>query len=187
MEEKQYRCFELIGDSRTEFFSEFQGKIWPDYVNRLKELLEHCGTTEYSQFRHPLMPSRIAGVRNEGQQIPGLKPDKDHPELLVPDRRTKAGRELDEWMKSVREPAPDGLIRKLGLKDVYSEGYKYYSYGMHQIRDRVFIAIRLVPEVEKYEPHADLIEIKYWEYLRIKDEYEAEEKAKQKESEAATL
>jgi hypothetical protein len=159
------RYFKLTGSLET-IAKTWRETEWVDYLARLKTFCEKNGTNDFM-----LQNGRIVAVKDVGQTIPGAKPSKQSEGYLEPNRRTKAGKAFSGEMCALQAPRCRPLFKVIAPDECWIVGGYLVYASLHVYGNTLITSIPR--DIEGgYEPHPEMIEMKEWEFLKLKDDYQ---------------
>ena len=136
--------------------------------SRLKEFLKTYGVKEY--MRCGRVVSGI--IWPKGKEIPdGWRLDRRDRSrrVIVPNKRSRTGREAAEEMAQLKQPNPRALFAACGVEKYYfAPPFMYYSI-VGVIRGRYFLKVGATPETRKIK-HPALKPVKTWEMMKLEEE-----------------
>jgi len=136
--------------------------------SRLKEFLKTYGVKEYMRCGRV-----VSGlIWPKGKEIPdGWRLDRRDRSrrVIVPNKRSRTGREAAEEMAQLANPLPKALFAECGVQDAYFAMPYVYRSVVGVIRGRYFLKVGATPETRKIK-HPALKPIKNWEMTKLEEE-----------------
>lgn len=140
--------------------------VWSEHCAELKRFFDEFGTNEFMRRGRDYI-----AVLDVGIDIPGSRPSKKFPGFLEPNARTEAGKYFQSRLQALKVPTCDPLWKVIASDAPWFVREYIVSPGMTTFGEIFAVS---VPAEISYTPHEEMIEIKEWEFLKLKDEYENE-------------
>ena len=164
--DNQYLYFE-IGDALMPLIQEHIRDV-KDAKARLKAFLESYGIQEYMRCGRA-----VTGlIWPEGKHIPdGWRLDRSERSrrVIVPNKRSRSGREAAEEMAQLKQPNPRALFAECGVQDDYFALPYVYRSVVGVIRGRYFLKVGDTPDTREIK-HPALKPVKGWAMLKLEEE-----------------
>jgi hypothetical protein len=160
----KYRYFRLHG-GLLELGKEFFEGPFTENKRQIKEFCEEIGTADL------LVAQRFGDtpVVAFAKELPGTKPYKGHPGYFCPRLSTKEGKQLQKRMDKLSQPKPDKLFRVIKLEPFIFCGSQWFSPGFWYYPEQTLVLVKIMSNFN-YTPHAEMEELKEWEFLKLQDE-----------------
>lgn len=111
-----------------------------------------------------VLPTIKGIIPTEVTEIEGMIPHKEHPEVLVPNRRTKKGKEIQDFLNSLPNWWYTESLKFFPLKRKDINGERFYTPWIEEYEG--IIVVRL-DDKHNPQPNEDFIEITTSEFKAI--------------------